>query len=135
MGCSRQKLQICNGLAKKIKTNPEETVIENHPENMLLEYTATVDLSHPEIAKKYADKILMRYSLREFRNDGYSKEIQLIKSGIDTNERILQALVLSQYRLKVANETHHLGSPYLPFKPVILFRSASIDESYSFLPF
>ncbi len=123
---------------KRSKTEDEEenswewtinTVIENHPENILLEYTATVDLNHPEIAKKYSDKILMRYSLKEFRNDGYSKEIKLIKSGIDTNERILQALVLNQYRLKVANENHNLKSPYLPFKPVILFKSASIDES------
>lgn len=123
---------------KRNKTEEEEesswewtinTVIENHPKNILLEYTATVDLNHPAIANKYADKILMRYSLREFRNDGYSKEIKLIKSGIDTNERILQALVLNQYRLKVANETHNLNSPYLPFKPVMLFKSASIEES------
>lgn len=123
---------------KRSKTEDEEenswewtinTVIENHPENILLEYTATVDLNHPEIAKKYADKILMRYSLREFRNDGYSKEIKLIKSGINTEERILQALVLNQYRLKVATETHGLNSTYLPFKPVILFKSASIEES------
>lgn len=123
---------------KRSKTEDEEenswewtinTVIENHPENVLLEYTATVDLNHPEIAKKYADKILMRYSLREFRNDGYSKEIKLIKSGINTQERILQALVLNQYRLKVANETYNLNSTYLPFKPVILFKSVSIEES------
>lgn len=129
-----------NTLTKKKKNKTEEeeenswewtirTVIENHPENILLEYTATVDLNHPEIVKKYADKILMHYSLREFRNDGYSKEIKLIKSGINTDERILQALVLSQYRLKVANGTQNLNSPYLPFKPVILFKSASIDES------
>jgi len=128
-----------NTLTKKKKNKSEEeeenswewtinTVIENHPENVLLEYTATVDLNHPEIAKKYADKILMRYSLKEFRNDGYSKEIKLIKSGINTNERILQALLLSQYRLKVANE-YELHSPYLPFKPVILFKSASIESS------
>jgi type III restriction enzyme len=105
------------------------TVIGNHPENVLLEYTATVDLSHPDIAKKYADKILMHYSLREFRNDGYSKEIKLIKSGIDTPGRILQALILNQYRLKVANEASGLHSTYLPFKPVILFKSAGIKES------
>jgi type III restriction enzyme len=81
------------------------------------EYTATIDLNHPEIAKKYADKILMRYSLKEFRNDKYSKEIKLIKSGINTEERILQALLLSQYRLKVAND-YKFQSPYLPFKRI-----------------
>ena len=128
-----------NTLTKKKKSKTEEeeenswewtinTINENHPENILLEYTATVDLNHSEIAKQYADKILLRYSLREFRNDGYSKEIKLLKSGINANERILQALVLSQFRLKVANEKNLL-SPYLPFKPVILFKSASIDES------
>lgn len=129
-----------NTLTKKKRSKTEDdeenswewtinTVIENHPKNILLEYTATVDLSHPEIAKKYADKILMRYSLKEFRNDGYSKEIKLIKSGIDTEERILQALVLNQYRMKVAAETASLNSPYLPLKPVILFKSPSIEES------
>ncbi|MCX6250120.1 MAG: DEAD/DEAH box helicase family protein [Bacteroidetes bacterium] len=128
-----------NTLTKKKKNKTEEeeenswewtinTIINNHPENILLEYTATVDLNHSEIAKKYADKILMRYSLKEFRNDKYSKEIKLIKSGINTEERILQALLLSQYRLKVAND-NKFQSPYLPFKPVILFKSASIEES------
>ncbi|MFH1000731.1 MAG: DEAD/DEAH box helicase family protein [Bacteroidota bacterium] len=128
-----------NTLTKKKKNKTEEeeenswewtinTIIGNHSENILLEYTATIDLNHPEIAKKYADKILMRYSLKEFRNDKYSKEIKLIKSGINTEERILQALLLSQYRLKVAND-YKFQSPYLPFKPVILFKSASIEES------
>ncbi len=106
-----------------------KTIIENHPENILLEYTATVDWKKPEIAAKYLDKILMRYSLKEFRNDRYSKEIKLIKSGINAQQRILQALVLNQYRLKVANEYQNLESPYLPFKPIILFKSASIAAS------
>ncbi len=132
-----------NALTKKKRNTTEEdeekswewtirTVIENHPENVLLEYTATVDLEHPAIAAKYADKILMRYRLKEFRNDGYSKEIKLIKSAIGTEERVLQALVLSQYRLKVAH-TYPLQSSYLPFKPVVLFKSASIDQSTAFV--
>ena len=44
-----------------------------HPENMLLEFTATVDLSNDAIRAKYADKILYDYSLRQFREDGYSR--------------------------------------------------------------
>lgn len=106
------------------------TIIENHPQNILLEYTATVDWKKQEIKEKYRDKILMRYSLKEFRNDRYSKEIKLIKSGINIHQRILQALVLNQYRLKVANDpANFIASPYLPFKPLILFKSASIAES------
>ena len=107
-----------------------KTIIENHPDNVLLEYTATVDWKKQQITEKYRDKILMRYSLKEFRNDRYSKEIKLIKSGINTQQRILQALVLNQYRLKVANDPNNfIASPYTPFKPLILFKSASIAES------
>ncbi|MCE8513565.1 DEAD/DEAH box helicase family protein [Ruegeria pomeroyi] len=62
------------------KASWEGTVSEifrQHPENMLLEFTATVDLSHEAIRAKYADKILYDYSLRQFREDGYSKDIEL----------------------------------------------------------
>jgi type III restriction enzyme len=103
-------------------------VIAGHTENILLEYTATVDLKHPKILEKYTDKVFVRYSLKEFRNDGFSKEIKLIKGDLTHEERILQALILNLYRQKVANNKN-IQSPYLPFKAVILFKSSSIAES------
>lgn len=103
-------------------------VLAGNTENILLEYTATVDLKHPKILEKYTDKIFVRYSLKEFRNDGYSKEIKLIKSDLTHEQRILQALILNLFRQKVANKSN-IQSPYLPFKSVILFKSSSIEES------
>lgn len=103
-------------------------VLAGHSENILLEYTATVDLKHPKILEKYTDKVFVRYSLKEFRNDGFSKEIKLIKGQLTHEERVLQALILNLYRQKVANN-RNIKSPYLPFKAVILFKSSSIAES------
>lgn len=108
------------------KASWEGTVSEifrQHPENMLLEFTATVDLSHEAIRAKYADKILYDYSLRQFREDGYSKDIELRQADLPPAERMMQAMVLSQYRRKVA-EAHGLHC-----KPVILMKSKTIKDS------
>jgi type III restriction enzyme len=98
-------------------------IFRQHPENMLLEFTATVDLSHEAIRVKYHDKILYDYSLRQFREDGYSKDIELRQADLPPEKRMMQAVVLSQYRRKVA-EAHGLHC-----KPVILMKSKTIKES------
>ena len=111
---------------KEDKASWEGTVSEifrQHAENMLLEFTATVDLSHEAIRAKYADKILYDYSLRQFREDGYSKDIELRQADLPPDARMMQAMVLSQYRRKVA-EAHGLHC-----KPVILMKSKTIKES------
>ena len=108
------------------KASWEGTVSEifsQHPENMLLEFTATVDLSHEAVRAKYHDKILYDYSLRQFREDSYSKDIELRQADLPPAERMLQAVVLSQYRRKVA-EAHGLHC-----KPVILMKSKTIAAS------
>ena len=53
-----------------LKSNPES-------ENILLEFTATarLDSGSQEIIEKYTDKALYKYSLKEYRADGYSKEV------------------------------------------------------------
>ncbi|WP_432255875.1 DEAD/DEAH box helicase family protein [Limimaricola sp. AA108-03] len=110
----------------KEKASWEGTVSEifrQHPENMLLEFTATVDLTNDAIRAKYADKILYDYSLRQFREDGYSKDIELRQADLPPEARMMQAMVLSQYRRKVA-EAHGLQC-----KPVILMKSKTIKES------
>ena len=110
----------------KEKASWEGTVSEifrQHPENMLLEFTATVDLSNEAIRAKYHDKILYDYTLRQFREDGYSKDIELRQADLPPEARMMQAMVLSQYRRKVA-EAHGLHC-----KPVILMKSKTIKES------
>ena len=99
------------------------SLFNQHPENMLLEFTATVDMDNSEIRRKYQDKILYDYSLRQFRMDGYSKDIELRQADLPPQERMMQAMVLSQYRRKVA-EAHGIHC-----KPVILMKSRTIRES------
>lgn len=109
-----------------VKASWEGTVgaiFNQRPDNMLLEFSATVDLSHEAIRAKYHDKILYDYSLKQFREDGYSKDIELRQADLPPAERMMQALVLSQYRRKVA-EAHGLHC-----KPVILMKSKTIKES------
>lgn len=91
--------------------------------NILLEFTATI----PEIQKvrdKYAQKTIYKFGLKEFLSAGYTKEINLLSSTLEKQERILQALLFSWYRHKVALKN---GLPN--WKPVVLFRSKTIEES------
>lgn len=91
--------------------------------NVLLEFTATVELDHPAVREKYADKIIFQYWLKEFREDGYSKEVKVLAADMEPMARALQAAVLSQYRRKVAEKQG------LPLKPVLLMKSRTIKES------
>lgn len=91
--------------------------------NILLEFTATV----PEggaVQEKYEDKIIHKFGLKEFLAVGYTKEINLISSSLAKKERILHALLFNWYRHKIA-----LDNGISNFKPVVLFRSKTIEES------
>ncbi len=105
----------------------EGTVIEilkQNFNNFLLEFTATLDYESREIAEKYKDKVIFKYDLAQFRIDGYSKEINLIRSLYDEKERIIQALILNLYRQELAT------SKGINLKPVILFKAKrTIAES------
>ena len=83
----------------------------------MLEFTATLDYAHPAIVNKYRNKVIIRYDLPEFRNDRFSKDVTLVYSDFDLEDRIIQALVLSQYKQEVAAK-HRLN-----LKPVILFKA------------
>lgn len=92
-------------------------------ENMLLEYTATAELQNPQIYEKYMDKVIYKYDLSSFRKDKFSKEVTVLQSDSNTKERILQAVILSEYRRKVAEKNG------IPLKPVILIKSNKIEQS------
>ncbi len=125
-----------NSTTKKWKLNKTEelekssweytvkNILQSHKDNLLLEFTATVDLQNENIAEKYIDKIIYKYDLKQFRLDGYSKEVDILKADMEQKDRILQALILSQYRLKVAEKNN------IYCKPVILFKAQkTIAES------
>ncbi|MBU1754250.1 DEAD/DEAH box helicase family protein [bacterium] len=101
-------------------------IFRANSDNILLEFTATIDFSNTDIVKKYSDKLLFDYPLRQFRIDGYSKEVKVLQADIPQIERGLQALILSQYRRKIFEQYKKI------IKPVILFKSKTINESKIF---
>jgi type III restriction enzyme len=106
--------------------NTVNRIFHSNNENILLEFTATIDLSNPDIAAKYSDKIIFDYPLKQFRIDGYSKEVKVLQSDVLLMQRALQAVILSQYRRKVFEKNKKA------IKPVVLFKSKLIAESKSF---
>jgi type III restriction enzyme len=72
----------------------------------MLEFTATVDRIHPEIKKKYEDKTIYRYDLKQFRLDKFSKEVKTLQADVTPLQRMLQAIILSHYRRKIAEKNH-----------------------------
>jgi type III restriction enzyme len=105
----------------------EGTVLEilnQNAENILLEFTATLDYESKEVSAKYQNKVIYKYDLSQFRIDKYSKEINLIRSHYDEQGRIMQALILNLYRQELATERN------INLKPVILFKAKkTIKES------
>jgi len=100
--------------------NWEGTVLEilkQNFDNILLEFTATLDYESREIVNKYQDKVIFKYDLAQFRDDKYSKEINLIRSLYDEQDRIIQALILNLYRQELATSNN------INLKPVILFKT------------
>jgi len=94
-------------------------LLKTHKENLLLEFTATAELnSSKEIQEHYKDKIIAEYPLVRFRKDGYSKDIKLINDNFSNTQRILQALMISEFRRYMARE--HLGKV---FKPIVMFKN------------
>lgn len=105
----------------------EDTVKKIHDsnfENILLEFTATIDIDTAELVKHYQDKVIFKYDLAQFRIDKYSKDINLIRSLYDEQDRIIQALILNLYRQELATSNN------INLKPVILFKAKkTIKES------
>ncbi|CUS90894.1 DEAD/DEAH box helicase family protein, partial [Candidatus Kryptonium thompsonii] len=116
-----------NQKEQELEKSWEYTVIkrifEKNSKNILLEFTATIDLGNKNIRKKYEDRIIFQYDLKQFRLDKYSKEIEVLQADLEPIDRAVQAVILSQYRRKIAEKYK------LHLKPVILFKSKSIRES------
>lgn len=100
-----------------------ENILSSNNQNILLEFTATAGLSNKAVKNKYVSKLIYDYELKQFYKDGYSKEIKSLRSDLDLKDRIIQAVLLSQYRLKLFSK-HGLN-----VKPVILFKSANSTKS------
>lgn len=98
----------------------------SNKDNIMLEFTATCDLKNANILDKYIDKIIFNYPLLDFRESGYTKDFLNLQSNYDPLNRTIQAMLLSQYRLKLFQKYG------LNRKPTILLKSDKISSSQDF---
>ncbi|MDR0485771.1 MAG: DEAD/DEAH box helicase family protein [Elusimicrobiota bacterium] len=94
-------------------------------DNYLFEFTATMDLENPDIKEKYEKKIIFEYTLEKFCADKFSKDVRLLRADLEPLERALQAVILSQYRRKIAEKNN------IFLKPVVLMKSETNKETES----
>lgn len=93
--------------------------------NIHLEFTATVDFKKNVIYNKYKDKVVFRYPLSKFMNDGFSKQVKRIETSANDSEKMLNVILLSQFRKYQAA----LAGVTSTFKPVIMFKSSKVEIS------
>lgn len=118
--------------AKKEADNWEDAVrkaIDCREENILLEFTATVDLANQAIHDKYEDKLVYRYDFLEFNKDGYSKDVKfLYNQEVHQEDQkrllIINAVALSEYRRLLAER--EMG---VTINPIVLIKSVKIAQS------
>lgn len=110
------------------RRNWENTVMRilnanSQKDNVLLEFTATARLEqeYPEILEKYKDKAIYRYDLKEYRLDGFSKDVRTLQINAPIMERALSAVVISQYRRKVAEKYK------IALKPMVMFKANRVS--------
>lgn len=107
--------------------NTAMRIFKSNEDNVLLEFTATSGMEQDaNLAAKYEPKLIYDYSLKQYRIDKYSKDVETVQTSADEFNRALAAVILSQFKLKL------FESIGLHIKPVIMFKSRKIVESKSF---
>ncbi|MGM0283767.1 MULTISPECIES: DEAD/DEAH box helicase family protein [Enterococcus] len=91
--------------------------------NKLFEFTATLDMGNPTIKEKYLDKIIFSYDLKQFMQDKYSKNVVRLQATETDDIKMMDALLMSQYRKLIAKD----NGIYL--KPIVMFKSNTIKVS------
>lgn len=119
---SKQELESKESWEKSVNN-----IYSANKDNVMLEFTATCDLKNQNILEKYRDKIIFNYPLLKYREDGYTKEFLNLQTNLDPMHRVVQAMLLSQYRLKLFEKYGKV------VKPAILLKSKKIEENKMFL--
>lgn len=120
---TKSKLTKAQEIEKQSWEGTIKNALQQNSENLLLEFSATIP-NDENVLKKYRDKIVYEYALKEFYNDRYSKKIFLVKyESRELEELFLGACILSLFRQFVGRDS----GVYV--KPVILFKSGSIAKS------
>lgn len=99
-----------------------QSIFHMNRENVLLDFTATANLDNVDVKAKLAHKLIFNYDIKKFRQDRYSKEINVLRTDGEIWDRVMYALILSQYRLKVFQDNK------INAKPVVLLKSQKIKD-------
>ena len=100
-----------------------QRILNSNPNNIMMEFTATLELSHPNVASKYNNKLLYDYPLSKFREDGYSKEVETNQVDYEPIRRAIVSVLISQFKKKIFATNGILA------KPVVMFKSKTTKES------
>lgn len=110
--------------------NTVDRIFHSNPDNIMMEFTATLELSHPNIASKYNNKLLYDYPLAKFREDKYSKEVKTNQIDFEPIQRALVAIIISQYKKKVFASNGILAKPVVMLKSKTTAESAIMEEKF-----
>lgn len=105
-------------------------ILDSSPDNIMMEFTATLELDHPNVASKYANKLLYDYSLASFREDGFSKEVKTNQVDYQPIERAIVAVLISQFKKKIFASNGILAKPVIMFKSKTMAESAEMEEAF-----
>ena len=115
----KEKKQIADN--EKTWEETIKKIYDINNDNILLEFTATLELDNKYIKEKYSGNpanILYDYSLTRFRRDGYTKDLMNLRTSLPPIERTILAMLFSQYRLKLF-EKYGITE----IKPVVLLKA------------
>lgn len=101
-------------------------ILNINKDNFLLEFTATIKWDDLKLKNKYESKCLVKYDLRKFYEEKWTKNIDLLLRSVDLENLMFGGAVLNKYR-----ELLFLNNTLTPVKPVIMFKSDKIDNSKS----
>lgn len=106
-----------------------QAVLHANPKNLLLEFTATVDLKNENIHQKYQNKLVYKYDFLQFNRDRYSKNVAFLyndETQIADQRRLLivNAVAMSEYRRLFAER--EMG---VVINPIVLIKSTKIAKS------
>lgn len=107
--------------------NTAMRIFQSNADNIMLEFTATSGMEQDaNLAAKYEPKLIFDYALKQYRKDGFSKEVETVQNSADSFYRALSAIVLSQYKLKTFESIGY------NIKPVVMFKSKTIADNKTF---
>ncbi|GAA7092912.1 DEAD/DEAH box helicase family protein [Helicobacter pylori] len=121
---TKKKLSGAESSEKRNWESVVKLALEQNKDNLLLEFSATIP-NEKSVKDKYENLKVITYTLREFSEDKFCKNIySLSYENKELEMRFLGACVSSLYKELLAQH-HNIEN----FKPCILFKSERIEDS------